>query len=1546
MRHVIALALWLSGAAAAGSATSWSEWATPVVLTQSLYTSDDVTDTSGSSYAYTAHGSWVWLLRDSDTVRGGDLESVGDVNGDGAADYACDVARAGGVPLLGAGQFGVVLFLGANSSGGGKAGYVLPSQLNIFDTNVQTVVIPGAAYKSAADVTGDGLADLLLTCSGRLLLLPGHTGEWPTYVLPASLASMWAGAAGAVLPVGDVNGDGRADVALALGDGASIAVVLGSRNRSAFPLGLAGVNGTNAFVLRPATLFQSPLSFSARVVGVGDVNGDRLADIAIDSRATVLSAALTSVTVVFGRKAWSGFPDVALLDGVARLGPGYALLGAHYAPRNSAGVDVDGDRYADVLVLSEAREAVFLGRADFSGSSLTNVPVAFCASPNVSGALAAGDVTGDGVPDLVSRRDGGGECVVDIARGAFAAPATAAGCVASTGGARVMRLVGDGPCANATVDPVGDIDSDGLVDYYFEGHVALGALRAVNVSAGEGTEVLSRLDATVSGYSATGVGDVSGDALPDFAFALSNASTGLWDVVVVASSAWRAILFPVSAPADRTGWRYIRTPFAVADCSLSLAALGDHNGDAHADVLVGVVGRSPTGVRALVLLGPALAQVAYRTNLTGDVGRAVSALGDVDGDALADVGLETHGLYERYRAFVVYGARNLTAGSTVGIDGLATALPDSYGPLRGANVTGVGDVDGDGLADVVVDMARCGWLRLLRGRRGGLGPLGDGGLVLSPGARYGALPAAQDCAAQVVPRALGDVNGDAVDDFGLGVPTESNALGHRLAGRIYVVLGNASAAAWIRAGAAGAVVRVDELVDAGARAAFVVDGAILFDQLGGIFGAAGDVNGDGVGDMYVGMPEALATAGQVYVLLGRNDSADCDADGTACWSRRVDSAGLLRMSGFAATDGYQLVGADRGSRLGSFVGALGDIDGDRAGDIVIGSPVDADSPTRLFSGSLVVLGAQQMRLVAPAWPRGLADVAMDGSRSLRLPAVAVWTHRCGSVAGDGSASGSGGCTMQRSDPALTYTVGATTDGVDCEWIFSDDVVAACAPTATAGKGCAFAFTTAWNSTCAALVAAGAGWARFTVDEGFGGGGIGVRVAVNNTHGNTAGLDLSYSVTRPSKLAKIVGGSVGGFFGLVLLVVASGVVAVALYKRRLLRELTKWEPRVWRFDEALRPTAARAKPRDYYLLKPGRADVELVAELYQRCPAPGYDVAKVEIIYSPHLEQAFENRVAQLQARAGNAAFAPGYEHDGSAELRAAVAERLAGMAGKTPEAAYPNVKVVAMWHGTRAEALESVFRAGFASLATTDEGFFGKGVYSAYEARYASEVYSRGALLVNWVSLFSAFPVVDGDMPRLTGKGSYANYDAHFIPVRPASAEAGEQNYVACSELSQAVFHELVTFEASQNLPRYLVTLQPSIVKNVPALDDPRGEQVVARESGPQAQAQALPLPQAVLEVLPPTQETKQQASLAETETPGGAAAAVRAHAYAQRRAKKAGKERRSSGRKKRPESAVTQLFQEPSSASVEMSPLSVCETMPAGLCLVDAAPSPPRSPS
>eukprot|EP00727_Mastigamoeba_balamuthi_P010114 m51a1_g5725 hypothetical protein (1369) ;mRNA; f:1114477-1120359 len=1333
--------------ASAGSLTTWTDWQTPVVISRDFFgpaastAAAPSTARNGSSSSTT--GSWLWFLRDSDTVAGSALTPIGDINGDGYADYVSDASKG----PVGSGRFGVVVFLGSRQ----------------------------------------GTAD---TCSD---------------VIKEPVDN-------AVGCYGDVNGDGLDDVAFGVvdeehDDDPSLAFVFGSANRS-FPLAKDHVDGSNGFTLSLGHRFRM------RYVGIGDVNGDNRSDFALATEIDIPWMGRKDVVVVlFGRNNWHPHWKMPTMKSIKNFfGPGYVMIPnyrlqqAHFELANSGGIFVDNDTKADLLLRKsdDSKEKVLFGSDSFVDNVMLSSVYKFCQSGNESPSLELGDVNGDGIPDMLTREQHGDECVFTVSRGIFSLLTTMhvpvpgmsildRMCLDMTAAGRIMRLVRRGSCESAVLRSIGDIDGDRLFDYFFDGHIALGSQRNVNVSAGQGVSVISDLEATLSGFSSTGVGDINKDGVPDFAFAKVNETTHLWDIVVVTNSKWRNVMFPISKQGNSLGWLVVHTDFPVANCTLSLSSLGDHNGDKIDDMLVGVLGNSETGVRALVLLGPSLAQSTFTTNYTYDASSSVKPLGDIDGDGLADFGLETHATNERSRAFVIYGSRSISGGTVVDIDTMGWDLPDGYGAGRSANLTGVGDINGDGLADVVLDMAQCGWMRVLLGSRKRLAGLDDG-VVLSPGQAYGIPFSEEDCNAWVVIRPLGDINGDLIDDFGVGLPFESNSKGHKLAGKIYVVFGSKAAGAWARKRSTGNVMRLDTTINTQRGTGFVVDGAILFDQLGSTFGSAGDINGDGVGDMFIGMPESLATAGQVYIVLGRNDSADCDSDTSACWRRRVDSASVFKMSEFTSTDGYQLVGSDRGSRLGSYVGKIGDIDGDGSDDIIIGSPVaETAGPQRMFSGSVIVLGSQQMRLVAPSWSSSLSRVSMEGSRSIKVPGISVWTRHCGAV---GSASSS--CKMQRNDPTLKYTVRATHE-MACDWNFDDDVARACEPTVSR-EICSFSFEASWNSTCATLVARDDGWAHFDVAADFEGSNVALSIAVNNSHGNTAGMDLKYSLVQRSRTAAIIGGAVGGFFGLVVVVIACSVFGMFCYRGRLIKELYKWEPRVWHFEESLRPSARRDR-QDYSLIAPGRVDMDFVLELYQRCPVPGYDIAKVDIIYSPHLEQAFENRVAQLQARAGNSAFAPSYAHDGSSDLRTNVVQRLAEMAGKTPEPAYPNVKLVPMWHGTRAEVLESVFRAGFANLATTDEGFFGKGVYSAYEARYASEVYSKGALLVNWVSFYSAYPVVDGDMDKLTGKGCYANYDAHFIPVHPATDEPGEQNFLACSQLSQAVFHELAVFEASQSLP-------------------------------------------------------------------------------------------------------------------------------------------------
>jgi len=93
-------------------------------------------------------------------------------------------------------------------------------------------------------------------------------------------------------------------------------------------------------------------------------------------------------------------------------------------------------------------------------------------------------------------------------------------------------------------------------------------------------------------------------------------------------------------------------------------------------------------------------------------------------------------------------------------------------------------------------------------------------------------------------------------------------------------------------------------------------------------------------------------------------------------------------------------------------------------------------------------------------------------------------------------------------------------------------------------------------------------------------------------------------------------------------------------------------------------------------------------------------------------------------------------------------------------------------------------------------------------------VYSKGALFLNWVVFYSAYPVIRGDMDKLTGKSNYTNYDAHYIPVVAANEDnPHEKVYYPCSLDQEPQYTEVVVFDSAACLPRFVVTLQATLLR-------------------------------------------------------------------------------------------------------------------------------------
>src|SRR5262245_8093770 len=159
----------------------------------------------------------------------------------------------------------------------------------------------------------------------------------------------------------------------------------------------------------------------------------------------------------------------------------------------------------------------------------------------------------------------------------------------------------------------------------------------------------------------------------------------------------------------------------------------------------------------------------------------------------------------------------------------------------------------------------------------------------------------------------GDVNGDGIPDTIVGVRNADPA-GRTDAGDAYVLYGGQGLAA----------VDLRHLGSAGFR----IDGAAMSDHTGSSVARAGDVNGDGIGDVIVGAPGANSVAGAAYVIYGERTADPANVD-------------LAEITATEAARGMRIDGAVAHDDAGSAVAGGQDLNGDGQSDIVVGAPLAA-----------------------------------------------------------------------------------------------------------------------------------------------------------------------------------------------------------------------------------------------------------------------------------------------------------------------------------------------------------------------------------------------------------------------------------------------------------------------------------------------------------------------------------------------------------------------------------------------------------------------------
>jgi hypothetical protein len=168
------------------------------------------------------------------------------------------------------------------------------------------------------------------------------------------------------------------------------------------------------------------------------------------------------------------------------------------------------------------------------------------------------------------------------------------------------------------------------------------------------------------------------------------------------------------------------SPADSSACEVSGA--GDVNGDGLADVIVGAFYAGPDGPsqsgRAYVVFGKVNTEAISLTDVAAGIGGfaldgepegygagiSVSTVGDMNGDGLADVVVgaswaSPNDIVGSGRAYVVFGKADTAPVALADVaDGLGGFVLDGEvaGAQSGATVSGAGDVNGDGIPEVIV----------------------------------------------------------------------------------------------------------------------------------------------------------------------------------------------------------------------------------------------------------------------------------------------------------------------------------------------------------------------------------------------------------------------------------------------------------------------------------------------------------------------------------------------------------------------------------------------------------------------------------------------------------------------------------------------------------------------------------------------------------------------------------------------------------------------------------------------------------------------------
>lgn len=435
------------------------------------------------------------------------------------------------------------------------------------------------------------------------------------------------------------------------------------------------------------------------------------------------------------------------------------------------------------------------------------------------------------------------------------------------------------------------------------------------------------------GFSVSNIGDINGDSYDDI-IVNSQYEAGYSYVIFGNSTSTFAQNIDLKTITEKA------QGFLIVGCTFVVSGAGDMNGDGYADIIIGGPlstdpNHGPYHWYVYVIFGASVFAGTIKLVNEGfkigesygpqyGFGYSLSNAGDVNGDGYDDVVIGYPGSYNEYgngSSYIIFGnEKEVLLNRPIDINNLT---PDQgfiiigNGGGNGYSVSGAGDINDDEYDDVIIgaytgkyndktygisyiifgsNMSTTVYLNYLEANttQGFLivGAISGGGSGISVSG-------------------VGDINEDTIDDIMIGSYDRID----NPDGVSYVVYGSRAPFSTIQLNEGQFT----------SKQGFSIFGPHLSQASGYSVNKAGDVNGDGIGDMIIGAPKANGVGnatGNSYIVFGKTGT-------------RLD----ITLEDFPSVDnpGYVVFGAINSYCSGLPVSEAGDINRDGYSDIIIGA---------------------------------------------------------------------------------------------------------------------------------------------------------------------------------------------------------------------------------------------------------------------------------------------------------------------------------------------------------------------------------------------------------------------------------------------------------------------------------------------------------------------------------------------------------------------------------------------------------------------------------